>query len=164
MIPERSAIHVRSLIADFCADSDSTNQRLQISCKIRLNKLEIAETLCSATAVHRDGPLKDFIMDSFRQLRFKPVQQAGRNLIEPDRAKLRSTSLSWATSLSHSSLCSATTLSQRTCISTSTSLHIPVEPEAPEDASDGRRRHGMGHREFDSMTFKPFDIAIYILN
>ena len=36
--------------------------------------------------------------------------------------------------------------------------------KAPEDASDGRRCHGIGHREFDSMTFKPFDIAIYILN
>ena len=135
----------------FRARSDSINQRLVID-------------LCSVTAAHRDVPLKGFIVDSFRQLRHEPPQQAGRNIIESDRAKLWSTSLSWATRLSYSPSCSATTLSQRTCISTSTSLHIPVEPEAPEDASDGRRCHGIGHREFDSMTFKPFDIAIYILN
>ena len=135
----------------FRARSDSINQRLVID-------------LCSATAVLQDVPLKGFIVDSFRQLRHEPPQQAGRNIIESDRAKLWSTSLSWATRLSYSPSCSATTLSQRTCISTSTSLHIPVEPEAPEDASDGRRCHGIGHREFDSMTFKPFDIAIYILN
>ena len=156
MIPARFAIHVSSLIASFCADSDSTNQRLQISRKIRLNKSEIAFRWHSA-------PPPLFIIDSFRQLRHEPPQQAGRNIIESDRAKFWSTSLSRASCLLYSS-CSTTPLSQRTCISTRTSLHIPVEPEAPEDASDGRRCHGIGHREFDSMTFKPFDIAIYILN
>ena len=132
------------------ARSDSINQRLVID-------------LCSATAVHRDVPLKGFIVDSFRQLRHEPPQQAGRNIIESDRAKFWSTSLSRASCLSYST-CSSTPLSLKTCISARTSLHIPVEPEAPEDASDGRRCHGIGHREFDSMTFKPFDIAIYILN
>ena len=125
MIPARFAIHVRSLIADFCADSDSTNQRLQISCKIRLNKSEIAFRWHLA-------PPPLFIIDSFRQLRHEPIQQAGRNIIESDRAKLWSTSLSRASCLSYSSFCSATPLSQRTCISTRTSLQIPVEPKLPK--------------------------------